>query len=222
MSDKHNHPVPTSQASPGDAPSQSHSHGDDHTPPQPRRTPAGASPLRQPHHAVVCFGCERPFYTYCSMMLHLEEGACNITAGELGRFAARAADSHLYVLPQWRRYVDEVYGREQIGFDTDIENEGFYECVECRSGFESLNQANQHAKSPAHKPLVFKCPGCQTRYAALSGVLQHMEHSARCEEGVHRGTGAMGRLLQLLEERIRGSKVEDPRKQEGFPGPAGS
>ncbi|KAL9056407.1 MAG: hypothetical protein Q9206_002770 [Seirophora lacunosa] len=183
-------------------------HEDDHTPPKPRPTPSDASPLREPHHDVACFGCGRLFVSYSSMMLHLEEGACKITARELGRFAAGAADSHLYVLPQWRRYIDEVYGREQIGFDTDIEREGCYECVECRSWFQSLNQANQHAKSPVHKPLVFKCPGCQTRHSALSGMLQHVEQSARCEEGLHRGTGAMGRLLQLLEERVRGRRVE--------------
>ncbi|KAL8644222.1 MAG: hypothetical protein Q9210_007365, partial [Variospora velana] len=86
-------------------------------------------------------------------MLHLEEGACHITTHELGCVATTAADSDLYVLPRWREYLHNHYGYERVGFDTDTENENRYECTECRVVFFSLKQANQHAKSPVHKPL---------------------------------------------------------------------
>lgn len=143
------------------------------------------------------------------MMLHLEEGECITTATELGQIAENASQSDLYVTYGLRRYLREQYGKEKLAFDTD--HSSVWECCECRQVFHSLNHANTHAKSPAHRPKVFKCPGCPTFFAALSGLLQHVEQSDSCSEGLYKGTGAMGKLLSNLEERLRYKDNGDPK-----------
>lgn len=133
-------------------------------------------------------------------MLHLEEGDCITSMSELGQMAEEFDGSDRYVAFGWRDYLRNEYGKGALAVDTD--HETIWECVECRKGFFSLKQAKQHARSPAHKPLVFKCPGCFTFFSALSGLLQHVEQSDSCSEGLHKGTGVMGRLLITLEEQL--------------------
>ncbi|KAI4184178.1 MAG: hypothetical protein LQ346_006152 [Caloplaca aetnensis] len=150
---------------------------------------------------IVCYGCDRPFHSHASMMLHLEEGLCITTMAELGRIAEKDPDSDRYVARGWREYLRNEYGHGSLAVDTD--HKTIWECVECRKGFFTLEQAKQHARSPAHKPMVFKCPGCYTSFSALSGVLQHVEMSGVCGEGLRKGSGAMGRLLSAIEERLK-------------------
>ncbi|KAL8925448.1 MAG: hypothetical protein Q9208_003540 [Pyrenodesmia sp. 3 TL-2023] len=144
------------------------------------------------------------------MMLHLEEGHCITTMAELGSIAEGADYSDSFIAFGRREYLRIEYGQGKLAIDTD--HETVWECVECRKGFFSLKQAKQHARSPAHKPLVFKCPGCDKCFSALSGLLQHVEMSAVCEEGLHKGSGAMGRLLVTIEERLRGKEKVRPRR----------
>ena len=35
-----------------------------------------------------------------------------------------------------------------------------------------------HIQSSCHHPLVYQCAGCESQYADLSGLLQHVESSA--------------------------------------------
>ena len=156
----------------------------------------------KPTQNVTCFGCDRVFKSYASMMLHLEEEVCITTVAQLGQIAADAPNSELYVTHNLRHYLRTEYGKERLAFDTD--NISRWECVECRKMFSSTIQATGHAKSPVHKPKVFKCPRCRFEFAALSGVLQHVEQSSLCWEGLHDGTGAMGRLLSEIEQRLHG------------------
>ncbi|KAI4176340.1 MAG: hypothetical protein LQ343_001079 [Gyalolechia ehrenbergii] len=149
---------------------------------------------------LVCFGCDREFYSYASMILHLEEGECITTMAELARIAESASYSDRYIVYGWREYLRTEYGLEKTAFDTD--NETVWECVECRKVFYTLSKASVHARSAAHKPRLFKCPSCPKDFNALSGLLQHVEQSNSCPEGLYKGTRVMGRLLSEIGDRM--------------------
>ena len=56
-----------------------------------------------------------------------------------------------------------------------------------------------HVQSSCHHPLAYQCAGCESKYADLSGLIQHVESSA-CAEGVSYGTGSIVKLLHHLWE----------------------
>lgn len=147
------------------------------------------------------------------MMLHLEEGECITSMAELAQIAESASYSFQYIVPGRRQYLRHQYGREELGFDTD--DESIWECVECRKVFRSLLKASAHARSPAHKPKVYRCPSCRNEFTALSGLLQHVEQSSSCPEGVCKGSKTVGRLLALIADRTL-------EKEDGKPEPGSS
>lgn len=164
---------------------------------------------KAPGH-LLCFGCDRPFHEYASMILHLEEGECVTTMSELARIAESTTYSKLYVVGKWREYLQTKYGLERGFFETD--QESVWECTQCRLVFYSLNKANAHARSAAHKPKVFKCPSCSKKFKVLSGLLQHIEQSTSCPEGPYKGTRTMGKLLNEIGDRMSEKRRVEPER----------
>ena len=74
-------------------------------------------------------------------------------------------------------------------------------CSQCDRVFDQYNGMMGHVHSSCHHPLVYQCAGCESRYADLSGLLQHVEGSA-CDEGVSYGTCSIGKLLHYLWEAL--------------------
>ena len=74
-------------------------------------------------------------------------------------------------------------------------------CSHCDRNFESKEALRRHLRSPIHYPWVYKCPDCSTQFSVLSGLVQHVESDA-CNEGIHDGTGAVGKMLHYLELKL--------------------
>ena len=51
------------------------------------------------------------------------------------------------------------------------------------------------------RPKVFCCPSCNDKFKYLSSLVQHVESDA-CEEGIHDGSGSIGRLFDRLWENL--------------------
>ena len=130
------------------------------------------------------------------MLIHLENG-CVTTMRKLDQYARQCY--------QWKKYVVEEYAdwledgeRDEIG----DEGYGTY-CYECNKHFDVPIDLDRHLKSPVHHPYVYKCPGCSTRFSILSGLVQHVESDA-CDEGIHDGTGSIGKFASLrMAEALR-------------------
>ena len=69
----------------------------------------------------------------------------------------------------------------------------------CDKIFHNNDAMMQHIRSSAHHPLAYQCAGCESQFADLSGLYQHVEISD-CTEGLSYGTESIGKLLIYLWE----------------------
>lgn len=51
------------------------------------------------------------------------------------------------------------------------------------------------------RPPAFRCPGCERTFSFLSSLVQHVE-SDSCSEGIHHGTGAIGKMIHFVSLRV--------------------
>ena len=134
------------------------------------------------------------------MMIHLESGNCTTDIASLDVLAQECYQSKKYVVPEYRYWLSRGTRLDDRAKVWESLYEG-YECSRCDKYSESKADIMRHTQSPVHDPLTFRCPGCDERFRALSGLLQHAE-SNRCNEGIYSGTGSIGKLLHYLWLRL--------------------
>ena len=140
------------------------------------------------------------FATHSAMLIHLESDNCTVTMPELDHFAEKCYQSKKYVvdgchgyLREERRYIERSHW--QNAYCRALE------CGGCGEEFGTGAAWQQHENSPVHDRLAYKCPGCDTQFKVLSGLVQHVESDA-CNEGIHDGTGSIGKILHYLWLRV--------------------
>ncbi|KIV99803.1 uncharacterized protein PV09_08607 [Verruconis gallopava] len=96
---------------------------------------------------IKCYGCDRKFPTYPSMIIHLESGAC---PSEIDYIDLNESAALCY---QWKAFLDEDYRDDLLDrYDLDLqyaETVYPFECPGCDSYFRRLSALFQHVYSTA-------------------------------------------------------------------------
>ena len=137
------------------------------------------------------------------MLIHLESNNCSTTMEDLDQYAEMCFQSKKYVAENLRGFLRErCRSQERAGGKYRVYM-GDWVCndQDCQRVFDTEAGMQQHVNSPVHDCCPYKCPGCGVRFSVLSGLLQHVESNA-CNEGVHQGSGSIGKLLHFLLLRV--------------------
>lgn len=129
------------------------------------------------------------------MLNHLESEVAQ--RARMERLAAKYEYSDSYIVP---RFKEELLTGSRERFQAKpvfIRKTGNFGCDKCNRTFATDEIMADHIKSTLHHPLAFKCPGCQTKFAALSALVAHIEVKT-CSEGITYGTGSVGGMLRHL------------------------
>ncbi|KAG7452068.1 uncharacterized protein BT62DRAFT_926273 [Guyanagaster necrorhizus] len=128
--------------------------------------------VHREYDRAQCQRCNRQFTSTHGVFLHLDMGGCG-------------AITWKWVLEQVRRL-----DRRKVFVDPDVDFEASpapYSdtgtcCTTCGRSFKNTVALNQHLASPAHQPKLLKCPvaGCDSHFAILSGLAQHIETGTKC------------------------------------------
>ncbi|KAF9564945.1 hypothetical protein CPC08DRAFT_606412, partial [Agrocybe pediades] len=132
---------------------------------------------------VKCPGCDSKFVSHSAMVLHCENGGCRsgVNRNMVNGLVRQYDTGHAITDPS--RMIGN--GSEEITtyLASEASWNGYkYECYLCHGEFSDLKALNQHLASPKHQQKIYICrgPSCGIQFAALSGLMQHME-SQRCD-----------------------------------------
>ena len=146
---------------------------------------------------IQCWGCEKDFNKYSTLLAHLETEKCSVTRIRLDKLAVACTEHKHYVIPGQEEYL-RCGGRKNHKAKADFKTG---RCNRCDRYFPTTEGLISHVESSFHHPFAYQCAACKTPFADLSGLLTHIE-SVPCAEGISYGTGAIGKLLQHLWQKI--------------------
>ncbi|KAF4616397.1 hypothetical protein D9613_008866 [Agrocybe pediades] len=124
----------------------------------------------------TCLLCPSSFHSPSAVAQHLESG-CH---AKFTRHHITAAVKSMSIVPQItvHQITGPVPPPKQVVVPkatTSSWNGTQFQCFMCSRGFKSLVQLNNHLRSPVHDQKEFKCPKCKTKFALISGLVQHLE-----------------------------------------------
>lgn len=136
------------------------------------------------------------------MMIHLESNNCSTTREELDRLAQECYQSRTYVVRGYEAYLSDgerQNNRPETLFDAY--DGDWHCCSECSKTSSTIHGIKMHVNSPVHDPFAYECPGCDSHFTSISGLLQHVE-SKSCDESIDGGSGTIGNMLHYVNMRI--------------------
>ncbi|KAL9046034.1 MAG: hypothetical protein Q9206_007177, partial [Seirophora lacunosa] len=145
-----------------------------------------------------CPWCPSKFTNLTGVCLHLESGACpsGINRQQIDQYCRQVDPDHFFTTKQigWHPDDDSSSTTMPLATGSAAWDGSCYRCYLCPNGFRSVKALNQHLASPAHRRKIYHCPRCRREYAALSGLVNHLESEScgrfRFEGGVQ--TGGLG------------------------------
>ncbi|KAF9553923.1 hypothetical protein CPC08DRAFT_210016 [Agrocybe pediades] len=142
-------------------------------------TISGNSSDNTAERTFTCLLCPSSFHSPSAVAQHLESG-CH---AKFTRHHITAAVKSMGIVPQItvHQITGPVAPPKQVVVPkatTSSWNGTQFQCFMCSRGFKSLVQLNNHLRSPVHDQKEFKCPKCKTKFALISGLVQHLESRA--------------------------------------------
>ena len=128
---------------------------------------------------IGCWGCEKKFRKYSTMVAHLESEECSVTQIKLDKLAASCSAYKDYVIPGKEDYLRKG-DRKKWRAEANPNND---KCTRCDRYFSTTAGLISHVNSSFHHPLAYQCAACKTPFANLSGLLAHVEN-VPCAEGI--------------------------------------
>ncbi|KAG2122575.1 hypothetical protein DEU56DRAFT_831683 [Suillus clintonianus] len=141
------------------------------------------SSVHRPKDTICPFnGCGMAFINKSALILHLESGSCQsgVNRRMVDNWVRTNDRSNMITNPARLITAGERANVSLIATQRSWNGRAF-ECVLCHTQFKALTDLNRHLASPRHQEKVYRCPlnTCQTHFASLSGLCQHIE-SQRC------------------------------------------